>query len=48
MEVDTFLKSPVVIDNVFTNSNSGQRLYESRVQRVVKKASHHSIHVAVY
>ena len=37
MEIDSFLKSAVVIDNVITHIKIGKRLHESRIQRLRKK-----------
>lgn len=33
MDLDSFLKSPVVIDNVSLRNYTGEWLYESRIQR---------------
>ena len=45
MEVDSFLKSPVVIDNVDRHVNLGQWIYEDRFQWIVKETSHFAHHV---
>lgn len=37
MEIDSFLKSPIVIDNVNQSIKIGQWIYESRIQWIVKK-----------
>ncbi len=37
MEIDSFLKSAVVIDNVNVLLNTGQWIYESRIQWIRKK-----------
>lgn len=45
MEIDSFLKSAVVIDNVNNHLNLGKRLYESRIQWIRKKTFRLPLHV---
>jgi hypothetical protein len=37
MEIDSFLKSAVVIDNVNNNIMIGKRIHESWIQWIIKK-----------
>ena len=48
MEIGSFLKSAVVIDNVPLSINKGKRLHESRIQRIRKTTLCIPLHVTIF